>query len=124
MISIDITGRTPIYEQICRAICGEIARGILAENDRIPPSRTLAQQLGLNPNTVTKAYSILERDGIIYTQAGKGSFIAPQDGKAISVLTREFEKSAGEAMNAGVPAETLIEIIKTIDRLKGEIHND
>ncbi len=121
MISIDITGRTPIYEQICRAICGEIARGILAENDKIPPSRVLAQQLGLNPNTVTKAYSILERDGIIYTLAGKGSFIAAQDGKAISALTREFEQSARETMNAGVPAETLCEII---DRLKGEIHND
>lgn len=117
MISIDVTGRTPIYEQICRAICSEIARGMLKENDKIPPSRTLAQQLGLNPNTVTKAYSMLERDGIIYTLAGKGSFIAPQDGKAISTLTRDFEERAREAINAGVPAETLI---ATINRLKGD----
>lgn len=117
MISIDVTGRTPIYEQICRAICGEITRGVLKENEKIPPSRTLAQQLGLNPNTVTKAYSMLERDGIIYTLAGKGSFVAPQNGKAISALTRDFEQSAREAIKAGVPAETLIE---TINRLKGE----
>lgn len=117
MISIDVTGRTPIYEQICRAICSEIARGVLGENDKIPPSRALAQQLGLNPNTVTKAYSMLERDGIIYTLAGKGSFVAPQDGKAIKALMRDFEESAREAIKAGVPAEKLIE---TIDRLKGD----
>lgn len=117
MISIDVTGRTPIYEQIRRAICSEITRGILKENDKIPASRTLAQQLGLNPNTVAKAYSMLERDGIIYTLAGKGSFVAAQNGKAGSALTRDFEEKAREALKAGVPAEELTEII---ERLKGE----
>ena len=117
MISIDVTGRTPIYEQICRAVCSEITRGILKENDKIPPSRTLAQQLGLNPNTVTKAYQMLERDGIIYTVAGKGSFVAKSNGKANSALTKDFEEKAREALKAGVPADDLVEII---NRLKGE----
>lgn len=112
MIHIDVTGRTPIYEQICRAICSEIARGILNENDRIPPSRTLAQQLGLNPNTVAKAYSILERDGILYTVPGKGSFVAAPNGRVSAALTREFEEKAAEALKAGVPAEELIGIIR------------
>lgn len=121
MISIDVTGRTPIYEQICRSICSEITRGVLRENDKIPPSRTLAQQLGLNPNTVAKAYSILERDGIIYTLAGKGSFIAAQSGKADSTLTRDFEEKTLEALRAGVSADTLVEIVKRADSsLKGE----
>ena len=118
MISIDVTGRTPIYEQICRAICSEIARGVLKENDKIPASRALAQQLGLNPNTVSKAYMILERDGIIYTLAGRGSFVAEQNGKAVSALTRDFEAITQEALNAGIPAEILIEIV---NREKGEI---
>ncbi len=117
MITIDVTGRTPIYEQICRAVCSEITRGILRENDKIPPSRTLAQQLGLNPNTVTKAYQMLERDGIIYTVAGKGSFVAKANGKANSALTKDFEEKAREALKAGVPADDLVEII---NRLKGE----
>lgn len=117
MITIDVMGRTPIYEQICRAICSNIARGIFKENDKIPASRTLAQQLGLNPNTVAKAYSILERDGIIYTLAGRGSFIANQKGKAVSTLTHDFEEKTLEALNAGVTAEELIEIV---NRLKGE----
>ena len=118
MISIDVTGRTPIYEQIYRAICSEITRGVLKENDKIPASRTLAQQLGLNPNTVAKAYSMLERDGIIYTLAGKGSFVAAQDGRADTALTKRFEEAAREALKAGISADALTE---TIDRLKGEI---
>lgn len=117
MISIDVTGRTPIYEQICRAICSEIARGVLKENDKIPASRALAQQLGLNPNTVSKAYSILERDGIIYTLAGRGSFVAAQNGKAVSALTRDFEMITREALDSGISAEVLIEIV---NRTKGE----
>ncbi len=118
MISIDVTGRTPIYEQIYRAVCGEIARGVLKENDRITASRTLAQQLGLNPNTVAKAYQMLERDGIIYTVSGRGSFVAAADGKANSALTKDFEEKAREALKAGASAETLIGII---ERLKGEL---
>lgn len=117
MISIDITGRTPIYEQIYRAVCSDIACGLLKENDRIPPSRTLAQQLGLNPNTVAKAYQILERDGIIYTAVGKGSFIANAKEKVTSALTGDFTEKARETLKMGVPAETLIEII---EKLKGE----
>lgn len=117
MISIDVTGRTPIYEQICRAICSEIARGVLKANDKIPASRALAQQLGLNPNTVSKAYMILERDGIIYTLAGRGSFVSEQNGKAVSALTRDFESITQEALNAGISADVLIEII---NRKKGE----
>lgn len=120
MISIDITGRTPIYEQIYRAICSEITRGVLKENDKIPPSRALAQQLGLNPNTVAKAYQMLERDGIIYTVAGKGSFIAAASSKVGSALTKDFEEKAREALNAGIPREKLIEIIEQITTDKNE----
>lgn len=121
MISIDVTGRTPIYEQIYRSICSEITRGVLKENDKIPPSRALAQQLGLNPNTVAKAYSMLERDGIIYTLAGKGSFVAAQNGKANSALTRDFEEKALEALRAGVSANALVDIVRRADStLKGE----
>lgn len=115
MITIDVTGRLPIYEQICRAVCSDITRGVLKENDKIPAARTLAQQLGLNPNTVAKAYSMLERDGIIYTLAGKGSFVSAANGKAASALTNDFEEKAVEALKAGVSADKLIEIIKRLE---------
>ena len=66
MINIDLTGREPIYEQICKGFGELIGSGALKENDKLPGARTLAKELGLNPNTVAKAYSRLEHDGIIY----------------------------------------------------------
>ena len=114
MITIDVTGRVPMYEQICRGICGEIAKGVLKENDRIPAARVLAKELGINPNTVAKAYGILERDGIIYSVAGKGCFVAKHEGKADKRFTEGFEQKAREAYAAGVPRETLIEIVERV----------
>ncbi len=114
MITIDITGRVPMYEQICRGICGEIAKGVLKENDRLPAARVLAKELGINPNTVAKAYGILERDGIIYSIAGRGCFVAKHEGKADKRFTEEFEQKAREAVKAGVPKDTLIEIIERV----------
>lgn len=120
MITIDVTGRTPIYEQICRGICGDIAKGALKENDRLPASRALAKELGLNPNTVAKAYGILERDGIIYSVAGKGCFVAKHEGRADKRLTEEFERKTKEAISAGVPVGTLISIVEAAaEELKG-----
>ncbi len=107
-----MTGRAPIYEQICRSICGEIAKGVYKENDRIPAARALAKELGLNPNTVAKAYGILEREGIIYSVAGKGCFVAKHDGRADRRLTEDFEQKTKEALAAGVPKQTLIDIVE------------
>ena len=114
MITIDITGRVPMYEQICRGICGEISKGVLKENDRLPAARVLAKELGINPNTVAKAYGMLERDGIIYSIAGRGCFVAKHEGKADRRFTDEFEQKTREAVRAGVPKDTLIEIIERV----------
>ena len=111
MITIDVTGRTPLYEQICQGICSEISNGLLKENDRIPAARGLAKELGLNPNTVAKAYSILEREGIIYSVAGKGCFVAEHNGKALDKLTEDFVEKTREALKAGVSVEALQKII-------------
>ena len=73
MITLDLTGRAPIYEQICSQFSSLISKGVLKENDKLPSSRMLAKELGLNPNTVAKAYSRLEHDEIIYSVAGKAA---------------------------------------------------
>ena len=114
MIVIDVTGRVPIFEQICRGICGDIAKGVLKPHDRIPAARVLARELGINPNTVAKAYTELERDGIIYSRVGKGSFIAEHGNKADRRFTDEFEQKARDALQAGVPMETLEDILKRV----------
>ena len=89
MITLDLTGRAPIYEQICSQFSSLISKGVLKENDKLPSSRMLAKELGLNPNTVAKAYSRLEHDEIIYSVAGKGCFVAKQKGSIEKKLLEE-----------------------------------
>ena len=75
MINLDYTSRTPIYEQIVNEIEKYVALGILKENDKILSIRELASNLGINPNTVKKAYEILENKNIIISISTKGTLI-------------------------------------------------
>lgn len=74
-INLDYTKRIPIYEQIVQEIERYVALGILKENEQIMSIRDLAQNLGINPNTVKKAYTILEDKKVIVSMSTKGTFI-------------------------------------------------
>ena len=118
MISIDPSDKSPIFEQICKSVCRDIASGVLCEGDRLPSARELAKLLQLNPNTVAKAYGMLERDGIIYSMQGKGCFVAKHEGKANEKLTENFRAAVREALDAGTSPDELINIIKDLSRNK------
>ena len=75
-IYVDFKNRKPIYEQIVDNVSSLALRGILKPNESIPSVRQLAGELGINPNTIHKAYAELERRGIIYSASGRGSFIS------------------------------------------------
>ena len=75
-IFLDYHSRTPIYEQIKEQIVLDISRGVLKKDDQLPSLRQLSSQLGINVNTVKRALSELEAQGVIYSVAGKGIFIS------------------------------------------------
>lgn len=75
-INLDYQSRIPIYEQIVNNIEKYVAVGILREKSQIPSIRELANNLGINPNTVKKAYDILENRGVIMTISTNGTFIS------------------------------------------------
>ena len=77
MFSVDFMARKPLYEQIYLSTVNLISHGVLAPNEKLPPIRSVASELGINPNTVTKAYQMLEKDGYIYSTVGRGSFVSP-----------------------------------------------
>ena len=79
IFQIDQQSRVPLYEQLKRQVLNLAALGLLEENEQMPSVRQLASDLGINPNTVQKAYRELERDGLIYTLPGRGSFLAATD---------------------------------------------
>ena len=76
MIVIDYQNRKPIYEQIVERFQMLIVKGILEADSQMPSVRTLASELSINPNTIQKAYTILEQQGYIYPVKGRGNFVS------------------------------------------------
>lgn len=87
-ITFQIDYSQPIYEQVTQQIRNAIARGELQLGDKIPSVRELAQLLQINPNTVMRAYQELDRDGLIETRRGQGTFITSS--KERVALVREM----------------------------------
>ena len=76
MFMIDVQSKQPIFEQLSEQILKFISIGVLKPNDKLPSVRSLASQLGVNPNTVSKTYQELEKKGYVYSEKGKGCFIS------------------------------------------------
>jgi len=76
MVHIDPESRVPIYAQIVEQVKSQIAAGQLTPGDQLPTIRQLAADLRVNFNTVVRAYFELEREGLISTQRGRGTFVA------------------------------------------------
>jgi len=72
----DTTSRTPIYRQLIDQVRRAVARGSLRPGQRLPSVRQLSRELVVNPNTVARAYTELEREGTLLTQQGRGVFVA------------------------------------------------
>ncbi len=74
---IQILPGQPIYEQIVHAVKRAVATGHLQPGDRFPAVRTISVELGVNPNTVQKAATVLINLGVLEVRPGQGSFVAP-----------------------------------------------
>lgn len=79
MIVIDYQDRRPIYEQVVEKFQILILNGILEADEQMPSVRKLAMDLSINPNTIQKAYTMLEQQGYIYPVKGKGAFVAKKE---------------------------------------------
>jgi len=76
VVAIDPRDQTPIYAQLDRGLRAAIATGRLQPGDQLPTVRQLAVELSINANTVARVYAELERDGVLETRRGVGSFVA------------------------------------------------
>ncbi|MHB8900275.1 MAG: GntR family transcriptional regulator [Thermoguttaceae bacterium] len=85
---VDSNSRTPIYRQLCDQLRHAVARGTVAPEQRLPSVRDLSRTLVVNPNTIARVYTELEREGLIHSRPGLGVFVArPKD-----ELTRKVRK--------------------------------
>jgi GntR family transcriptional regulator len=106
--SVDPHGGAPIYVQLTEQIKRAIAVGALTQGERLPTVKGLAHDLKLNPNTVARVYRDLEREGIIATAPGRGSFVRENGAvgetrrAATDVAQSEIDDAVREARSLGV----------------------
>lgn len=105
MILLDYKDRRPIYEQIVEKLKDLMICGVLEQDSQLPSVRSLATDLSINPNTIQRAYTELERRGFIYSVKGKGSFVADTSSiRALknSELKKKLSSWIEEAKRAGI----------------------
>ena len=106
--SVDPHGGAPLYQQLAEQIKRAIAIGALAPGERLPTVKGLAIDLKLNANTVARVYRELERDGVIATAPGRGSFVSENgalgDARrvALDVANRGLDEAVREARSLGI----------------------
>lgn len=117
MIKIDARSSTPIYEQIIIGVKELILKGVIKPGEKLPSVRELSGLITVNPNTVSKAYGELERDGVIETLRGKGTFVV--ENYEPKFLDEKFDKIKGglkklilEAKCLGLTKGDLIDVIE------------
>jgi GntR family transcriptional regulator len=95
---------TPIYLQIMRHIKSGIVAGSVKNGDELPSRRVLSSLLGVNPNTIQKAYKLLEDEGVIESHPGAKSYISVS-GEKMESIHRELVE--GEARSAVISVKKM-----------------
>lgn len=91
---------SPLYRQIIRHIQRGLAAGTIRFGDELPSRRTLSALLGVNPNTVQKAYRLLEEEGIITSHTGAKSLVAADEATVGRVRRELLAEEAGALVRA------------------------
>ncbi len=78
LLRVDPHSGVPVYRQVMEQIKFHIASGLLAPGEELPATRTLSAQLGVNPMTISKAYSFLEREHVVERRPGRPLIVRPQ----------------------------------------------
>jgi GntR family transcriptional regulator len=108
----------PIYAQIVAQVARVIAAGQITVGDKLPTVRRLAGELVINPNTVARAYAILEQQGLVTTKTGSGTFVADPklrdtDAAQINILTERMDNIIAQGINLGLNPAEVIGMMKT-----------
>ncbi len=119
-ISISNTSSQPIYNQIYCQVKKHIISGALSKDDALPSIRALAKDLRISVITTKRAYEELEREGLIYTVAGKGCFVAPKNKEAIletylKQIEAHMEEIKSLAATCNLSTEELIKMFQSLN---------
>ena len=107
----------PIYVQIVEQVGEAIAKGQIVAGDKLPAVRKLAAELVINPNTVARAYTILEQSGLVITKTGSGTFVADpklrsKDATDVNILCERMDTLIARSLNLNLEPEDIISMFK------------
>ena len=118
MLNLDYRDARPIYEQVRDGLRRLMVSGIIQEGEQLPTVRAMATSLAINPNTIQRAYELLEAEGYVSSVPGKGSFAAPHhqvDSARRDGLLRAFDETATELFFLGLSADALSQRLSKLD---------
>lgn len=119
-VQINTGSPEPIYRQLIEQVKRRVAAGQLKAGDEIPSVRELAQALAVHPMTISKAYSLLETDGVLERRRGLSMVVAAQHRRAqpaadrVELLRPTLEKAAAEARQLALPTAQALQLFKSI----------
>ena len=111
MFSLNPSSGIPIYRQIVQQARFAIASGRVEPGDRLPSVRTIATQLGVNPMTVSKAYSTLEQAGVVVRHPGIGMVVSEAGGDPAGAIEADAQALVATAKQLGLSRKELVERI-------------
>ena len=117
MLQLNYKSGVPICDQIVNGFIRMKALGLSNGGDQLPSVRQLAVELCVNPNTIQKAYQMLESAGVIYSVKGKGSFFsddAAADMAVIKAAKKDFRAAVQSAVELGMTKAELQEIVDEV----------
>jgi GntR family transcriptional regulator len=119
-IHVSPTDGIPIYRQIVNQVKYLIASGRLASGDELPPIRSLAEQLLINPNTVARAYRELEQAGMLATRRGAGTYVSDQGSplarkERFRIISERVDGLLAEARQLDIDIEQVVDLIHNRD---------
>lgn len=117
LIQLNFKSGKPVYLQVVDQIKSAAASGVLQPGESLPSIRPLAEQLRINRNTVSKAYTELESQGVIETLAGKGCFVSANNSpfkKQVreKMLADEIDAAIVQAHHLQVSEEEFLDLVK------------
>lgn len=113
---IESSGREPIYRQLARQIREAIATGKLTGEEKLPSVRELSRSLVVNPNTIARVYTELEREGLLCTRPGLGVYVAKPRVELTKKARRDrllqtLDQFLTEAVHLGFAAAEVVEMV-------------
>lgn len=116
ILSVDLAGDVPIYQQIRDQVVEAIAHGVLTEGSSLPPTRALAADFGINFHTVNKAYDLLRQEGLIRLSRKTGAVVTASAADQLlpSDWTARARTLLAEAVARGVPADQVLQTCRTL----------